>query len=82
MICNAKVMKTEIQNNINSNIQKIFDEEIIPFLPKLYVNEVLELCPSATKEQIRVIKHRKSGDINIINALKKVAEQNKNLLTS
>lgn len=73
-------MKSITQNNINSNINRIFDEEIIPFLPKHYVNEVLELCPDATKEQIRTIKHRKSGDMTIINALKKVANQNKNLL--
>ena len=73
-------MKTEIQNNINSNIEKIFDEIINPFLPKIYVERVLELVPSATKEQIWSTKHRKSGNTEIINALKKVAEENKKLL--
>lgn len=73
-------MKTNTQNNINSNIEKIFDEIINPFLPKIYVESVQKLVPTATKEQIWTTKHRKSGNTEIIKALKKVAEENKQLL--
>lgn len=73
-------MKIETQNNINSNILRIFDEEIIPFLPKHYVKKVQEILPDATEENIRIVKHRKSGNPEIISALKKVAIENKSLL--
>ena len=73
-------MKTETQNNINSNILRIFDEEIIPFLPKHYVKKVQEILPDATEENIRIVKYRKSGNPEIISALKKVARENKSLL--
>ena len=54
-------MKTETQNNITSNNLKVFDEVIIPFLPKHYVKKVQEIVPEATEEQVRVVKHRKAG---------------------
>ena len=73
-------MKTVTQNNINSNILRIFDEEIIPFLPKHYVKKVQEILPKEKDGNIRIVKHRKSGNPEIISALKKVARENKSLL--
>jgi len=73
-------MKTETQNNINSNILRIFDEEIIPFLPKHYVKKVQEILPGTKDGSVRTVKSRKSGDIKIINALRQVARENKSLL--
>ena len=73
-------MKTETQNNITSNNLKVFNEVIIPFLPKHYVKKVQEIVPEATEDQVRVVKHRKAGNPIIINALIRVAKENKQLL--
>lgn len=73
-------MKTETQNNITSNNLKVFDEVIIPYLPKHYVKKVQKIVPEATEEQVRVVKHRKAGSPIIINALIRVAKENKQLL--
>lgn len=73
-------MKTEIQNNITSNNLKVFDEVIIPFLPKHYVKKVQKIIPGTPEENIRTTKHRKSGSPEIINALIQVAQENKQLL--
>ena len=73
-------MKTETQNNITSNNLKVFDEVIIPFLPKHYVKKVQEIIPCTPEENIRTTKHRKAGNPIIINALIRVAKENKQLL--
>ncbi len=72
--CNAKVMKKKRQKKIDSNIEEAF-KIIDNYLPANYTNEVMEIVPFATAENIRTIKRRKSGDLRIIAALKKVAEK-------
>lgn len=86
-----KVKKIKKQKNIDSNIEKIFTGFIDEFLPKKYTDEVMSILPKKFDEksqryipefnanQIRVVKHRRGGNNKIINALKKVAEDNMNL---
>ena len=44
------------------------------------MKKVQEIVPEATEEQVRVVKHRKAGSPIIINALIRVAKENKQLL--
>jgi hypothetical protein len=73
-------MKTNKVKKIDSNIAESF-EFIEDYLPKRgYVAKVLKLVPDTTAEVIRAVKSRKSGDLRIIAALQKVAEESKSIL--
>ncbi|AZA49544.1 hypothetical protein EG346_15770 [Chryseobacterium carnipullorum] len=72
-------MKSNKVKKIDSNIAESF-EIIDDYLPKRYVSKVLELVPDATESIIRQVKSRKSGDLKIIAALLKVAEDSKSIL--
>lgn len=72
-------MKIKKVKKIDSNIAesfKIIDE----YLPKRYVSKVLEIFPDTTAMIIRQVKSRKSGNLKIIAALLKVAEESKSIL--
>lgn len=72
-------MKSNKVKKIDSNIAESF-EIIDDYLPKRYVSKVLELVPDATESIIRQVKSRKSGDLKIIAALLKVAQESKSIL--
>jgi len=74
-----KLNKKKTPKDIESNIEKMFTDSIDPYLPRNYTREVLAILPEATKDQIRMVKMRRGGNIKIINALKRVAEENKAL---
>lgn len=74
-----KLKKKPTQKNIESNIEKMFLESIDDFLPRNYTKEVLAILPNVNVDQIRMVKMRRAGNIKIINALKKVAEENREL---
>ncbi len=74
-----KLKKKPTQKNIESNIEKMFIESIDDFLPRNYTKEVLAILPNVNVDQIRMVKMRRAGNIKIINALKKVAEENREL---
>lgn len=74
-----KLNKKRRQKDIESNIKKMFTDYIDDFLPRNYTKEVLEILPEATADQIRMVKMRRTGNIKIIHALKKVAQENKEL---
>lgn len=76
-----KLKKKMKQKVIESNIEKMFLESIDDFLPRNYTKEVLLLLPEVTKDQVRMVKMRRAGNIKIIHALKQVAETNKELTT-
>lgn len=77
----TKLMKKTPSINIDSNINKAF-KVIDSYLPKHYTELVKEICPDANSNTIRIIRKRKSGDVQIIAALKKVAERTRRTLNN
>lgn len=77
----TKLVKKTPAINIDSNIKKAF-KVIDDYLPKHYTDLVKEICPEANANTIRIVRKRKSGDIKIIAALKKVAQQTKKTLNN
>ena len=72
----AKLNKNQAPDNIESNISKAFIL-IDAFLPKRYTDRVQLLIPDVSKTYIRNVKSTRQGPAKIINALKKVAEEEK-----
>ena len=74
----AKLNKKNVQSDIESNINAAFDF-IDQYLPKMYAKRVLEILPDLNTNYIRVVKHNRTGPARIVAALKKVAQEEKEL---
>lgn len=77
----TNLKKKTSKPNIDVNIERSF-EIIDQYLPKKYTDLVLELLPGTPADTVRSVKCRRSGDVRIIAALRKVAEQTKLALNS